>query len=68
MKTRQDVSLLKICPYLTHWAYWGQIFVNIENVPSCLATEYIGVRWLGTFKMYSACAHWIYLGHIKGYI
>ena len=42
--------------------------MNVENMPSCLATGYIGVRWLGTFKMYSACAHWAYLGHITGYI
>jgi len=33
-----------------------------------LPTGYIGVTWLGTFKMYSECTHWAYLGHIVGYI
>jgi len=50
------------------WQYWSHIFVNIENIPGCLPTGYIGVRWLGTFKMYSVCAHWAYLGHIVEYI
>ena len=33
-----------------------------------IPTGYIRVRWLGTFKMYSVCARWAYLGHITGYI
>ena len=52
----------------THWAHCDRISPNIENVPSCLPIGYIGVRWLGTFKMYSACTHWAYLGRITGYI
>jgi len=35
---------------------------------SCSDFNNIGVRWLGTFKMYSVCAHWAYLGHIVEYI
>ena len=54
--------------HFTHWAHCDWILPNIENVPDCLATGYSGVRWLGTFKMYSACARWAYLGHIKGHI
>ena len=56
------VPLAEVHP--DNWAYWSQIFVNIENVPSCLPTGYIGVRWLGTFKMYSAFDHWAYWSHI----
>ena len=52
--------------HFTHWAHCDWILPNIKNVPDCLATGYIGVRWLGTFKMYSACAHWTYLGHTTG--
>ena len=48
--------------HFTHWAHCDHISPNIENVPDCLATGYIGVRWL------SVCAHWEYLGHIMGYI
>ena len=58
----------KYIQHFTHWAHCDRISPNIENVPNCLATGYIGVRWLGTFKMYSACTHWAYLGHITGYI
>jgi len=25
-----------MCSYFTHWAYWGHILLNIENVPSSL--------------------------------
>ena len=54
--------------HFTHWAHCDRISPNIENVPSCLPIGYIGVRWLGTFKMYSGCTHWAYLGRITGYI
>ena len=54
--------------HFAHWAHCDHISPNIENVPDCLPTGYIGVRWLGTFKMYSACACWAYLGHMIGYI
>ena len=42
--------------HFTHWAHCDRILPNI------------GVRWLGTFKMYPACARWAYLGYITGYI
>ena len=54
--------------HFTHWVHCDQISPNIENVPDYLPIGYIGVRWLGTFKMYSACTCWAYLGHITGYI
>ena len=41
--------------HFTHWAHCDCILLNIENVPNCLPTGYIGVRWLGTFKIYSVC-------------
>jgi len=54
--------------HFTHWAHCDQILPNIQNVPNCLPIGYIGVRWLGTFKMYSVCACWAYPSHITGYI
>jgi len=54
--------------HFTHWVHCDRISPNIQNVPSCLPTGYIGVTWLGTFKMYSVCAHWAYPSHIIGYI
>jgi len=54
--------------HFTHWEHCDRILPNIQNVPDCLPTGYIGVTWLGTFKMYSVCAHWAYLGHIVEYI
>ena len=50
--------------HFTHWAHCDWISPNIENVADCLATGYIGVRWLGTFKMYSAFDRWAYLSHM----
>jgi len=61
-------GIFKICPYFTHWVYWCHIFANIQNAPICFPTGYIGVTWLGTLKMYSACTHWAYWGHMAGYI
>jgi len=54
--------------HVTHWAHCDRISLNIQNVPDCLPTGYIGVTWLGTLKMYSACTHWAYWGHMAGYI
>ena len=54
--------------HFTHWAHYDRISPNIENVANRFPTGYIGVRWLGTFKMYSTCARWAYPGHITGYI
>ena len=54
--------------HLTHWAHCDRISPNIENVPDCLPTGYIGVRWLGTLESdgwaHSKCTQHVPTGHI----
>ena len=54
--------------HITHWAHCDRISPNVQNVLVCLRTRFIGVTWLGTFKIYSTCTHWAYWGHMAGYI